>query len=446
MRVVIAGTGSGVGKTTIATGIMKALSRDNNVQGFKCGPDYIDPSYHTLATGNISRNLDSFFMSDEQIRESFLNATYNKDMSIIEGVRGLYEGLDPIGDVGSTASIAKALDAPIILIVNTKSLTKSAAAIILGFKSLDPLLKIEGVILNKVKNKRHYLKAKTAVETLTDTEVIGGIPRDESLFVKERHLGLVPAVEKENSLDYINKWEEMVLNYIDLDKLKDIMKDSNKIAGEKKAIYNVANKNKVKIAVAYDRVFNFYYRENIESLEANSAKIEYFSPVDDEELPDADAVYIGGGHPEFYKEDLSKNKTMMDSILKFHNENRPIYAECGGLLYLMASLNDYKMVNIFNHDSIMTDKVQGLNYIISEVKEDNIISKKGEVFNGHEFHYSKVLVKNNPKFAFDILRGKGASDNKDGFMSGNTLASYVHTHVAALPNFAVNLIESSKDV
>lgn len=443
MRVLIAGTGSGVGKTTIATGIMKALSRENNVQGFKAGPDYIDPTYHTLATGNDARNLDSFFMSPGQIRDSFLKASENK-LSVIEGVRGLYEGIDPIGDIGSTASIAKALDAPVILIVNAKSLTKSTAAIVLGFKTLDPSVNIAGVILNKVKNKRHYLKAKESVEKLAKVEVIGGIPRNDSIFVKERHLGLVPAVEEKNSLEYIERWEKLVWDYIDVDKIKEIMSQANKITKKREPIWEVKNKQKVKIAIARDEVFNFYYKENIESLEANKAKIQYFSPLNDEELPDADAVYIGGGHPEYFSKELSKNKTMLKSIFEFHHDNHPLYAECGGLLYLMTSLNDIKMTNVFPYSSEMTEHVQGLSYVISEVKKDNIISKKGEKFHGHEFHYSKVNLNSNPDFAFDILRGTGIKNNLDGLIDGNTLASYVHTHVAALPDFPVNFIESTK--
>ncbi len=188
MRVILAGTGSAVGKTTIATGIMKALSEKFNVQPFKVGPDYIDPSYHTLATGNTSRNLDSFFMKEGQVRDSFLKGMEGKDIAVIEGVRGLYEGIDSINDIGSTASVAKSLKAPVILIINSRSLVKSAAALVLGFKSLDPEINIAGVILNKVKNKAHYEKTKRSIEEITKTEVIGGIIRDDAISIEQRHL------------------------------------------------------------------------------------------------------------------------------------------------------------------------------------------------------------------------------------------------------------------
>ena len=217
MKLVLAGTGSAVGKTTISTGIMKALS-DENVQPFKVGPDFIDPSYHTIATGNISRNLDSFFMNDFQIVNSFERALKKSksNIGIIEGVRGLYEGISPIGDTGNTASVAKALDAPVVLLMDSRSLVKSAAAVVLGFKALDPQIRIEGVILNKVKGPRHFKKAKESVEKLADVPVIGGIPRDDKITVEERHLGLVPALEKDRITKNINLWGEIAQEHIDL--------------------------------------------------------------------------------------------------------------------------------------------------------------------------------------------------------------------------------------
>ena len=411
MRIILAGTGSAVGKTTIATGIMKALSEKYDVQPFKAGPDYIDPSYHTLATGNTSRNLDSFFMKEGQIRDSYLKGMNGKDIAVIEGVRGLYEGIDSINDIGSTASIAKALKAPVILIINSRSLVKSAAALVLGFKALDPEINIAGVILNKVKNQAHYEKTKRSIEEITKTEVIGGIVRDDTISIEQRHLGLVPARERETSIKFIDIWSKTIKESIDLDRLVEIAKSAPKITSETIPIWNKLNKQPVKIGVAYDEVFNFYYKENIEALEANNAKIEYFSPLNDEGLPDVDGLYIGGGYPELFSKELSDNSQMLKDIKQFHNESRPIFAT------------------------------------IAEVQEDNIISKKGETFHGHEFHYSKVIVNElkNP-LAFKITRGKGSYELQDGFMEKNTLASYVHTHVAAMPDFAGNLCISSREL
>ena len=446
MRVVLAGTGSAVGKTTISTGIMKALSQEQKVQPFKVGPDYIDPTYHTLATGNVSRNLDSFFMKEGQIREAFergLNIS-NSKMGVIEGVRGLYEGISPTGDVGNTASIAKALNAPVILILNSRSLVKSAAAITIGFKTLDPSIKIEGVILNLVKNRKHYLKTKEAVEKLADTPVIGGIPRDDAISVEQRHLGLVPAVERENIKRNIEDWGRVMEENIDLDALITIMKGAGSLPEGREPLFQEEGTRKVKMGIARDEVFTFYYQDNLDALEANQAELVFFSPLHDEELPDVDGIYIGGGYPEVFAPELEANQSMRNSVKKFHQEERPIYAECGGLMYLTRSINQHSMCNVFGYNSHMTKKPQALSYVIARASRDNIIIPEGETFHGHEFHYSKLeLEGTQPEFAFDILRGRGVVDSRDGLMSKNTLASYVHTHVAACPTFASRLVKAA---
>ncbi|MBM4241410.1 MAG: Ni-sirohydrochlorin a,c-diamide synthase [Euryarchaeota archaeon] len=447
MRLVLAGTGSAVGKTTISTGIMKALSDEYTVQPFKVGPDYIDPSYHTLATGNTSRNLDSFFMSEGQIRNSFERGLNISDLGIIEGVRGLYEGISPIDDVGNTASIAKALDAPVILILNARSLVKSAAAVVIGFKTLDPSIKIEGVILNYVKNKKHYLKAKEAVEKLAKTDVIGGIPRDDAIKVEQRHLGLVPAVERENIINFIEKWGNIIKENIDLDALLAIMRESGRLPEGRADLWYEGTHNKVKIGVAMDEIFTFYYMENIEALKANNADVVLFSPFHDEKVPDVDALIFGGGYPEIFARELESNKSMRESVKKFHNDGYPIYAECGGLMYLTDSINERKMCGIFNYPSWMTKKPQALSYVIAKARYDNIISKKGDIFRGHEFHYSKVGINGpEPCFAFDILRGRGIMNSLDGLMKENTVASYIHTHIAAFPKLASNFIEATENI
>lgn len=435
-----------MGKTTISTGIMKALSEEQKVQPFKVGPDYIDPTYHTLATNNISRNLDSFFMSNGQIREAFergLNIS-NSKMGVIEGVRGLYEGISPVEDVGNTASIAKALNAPVILILNARSLVKSAAAIVIGFKTLDPTIRIEGVILNLVKGRKHYLKAKEAVEKLADTPVIGGIPRDEAITVEQRHLGLVPAVERENIKRNIRDWGKLMVENVDLDALISIMKGAGKLPEGREPLFQQKNRKKVKIGIARDEVFTFYYQDNLEAMEANNAEMVYFSPLHDQEVPDVDGIYIGGGYPEIFARELEANQNMRKSMHKFYQDERPIYAECGGLMYLSRSINQHQMCDVFGYNSHMTKKPQALSYVIAKATHDNIIIPAGETFHGHEFHYSRLELEGaNPKFAFEILRGRGVSGSMDGLMSKNTLASYVHTHVAACPSFASKLVKSA---
>ena len=496
MKLVLAGTGSAVGKTTISTGIMKAL-RDENVQPFKVGPDFIDPSYHTIATGNVSRNLDSFFMNEFQIINSFERGLKksNSNMGIIEGVRGLYEGISPISDIGNTASIAKAIDAPVVLLMDSRSLVKSAAAVVLGFKALDPDIRIEGVILNEVKGKRHYLKAKESVEKLANVPVVGGIPRNEEIAVEERHLGLVPALEKEKINRNIDLWGKIAEEYIDLDMLKDIMKTSSKSTvrdNKNKAIesmednennasnhsridlsiheddfnrehneaialevtngskpgelWKTGNKTPLKIGVALDEIFTFYYKETLESLEDNGAKIVPFSPYKDEEIPDVDALYIGGGYPEVFKKDLSENESMLKSIRKFHNEDRPIYGECGGLIYLSDSIDGLGMVNAIPYSSEMTSRVQGLNYVVAQSNQDNLISDKGDVFRAHEFHYTKLNIDSTEDLVFDVLRGRGVLNNMDGVSVRNTLANYIHIHACSHPNFGYNFTRNISEL
>ena len=447
-RVVLTGTGSGVGKTTIATGIMKALSDEHKIQPFKVGPDYIDPSYHNCATGVSSRNLDSFFMSDGQIRQSFKNrmTSSHADYGIIEGVRGLYEGISPTNDIGSTSSIAKALNSPVILIINSRSLVRSAAAMTLGFKALDSRIDIEGVILNNVKSQKHYLKTKEAVEKLANTRVLGGIERDNSISMEQRHLGLIPAVEQERISGLVEKWGELIRENIDLDALMEIMDNSNPIINEYEPIWSPnKTKHKTRIAVPFDEAFNFYYKENLEALEYNNAKIEYFSPIHDEQLPSVDALYIGGGYPEIFKKELSKNTTMLESIKEFSQDNHPIYAECGGLMYLCKTIDSLPMVDVFPYHSMLTKRVQGLSYTIAHVQRDNPILKKNTTYHGHEFHYSTVEYtgSNSNDFAFSMRRGVGITGKYDGLLKNNTLASYIHTHTACLPDFGYNFTQSA---
>ena len=447
-RVVLTGTGSGVGKTTIATGIMKALSDEHKIQPFKVGPDYIDPSYHNCATGVSSRNLDSFFMSDGQIRQSFKNGmtSSHADYGIIEGVRGLYEGISPTNDIGSTSSIAKALNSPVILIINSRSLVRSAAAMTLGFKALDSRIDIEGVILNNVKSQKHYLKTKEAVEKLANTRVLGGIERNNSISMEQRHLGLIPAVEQERISGLVEKWGELIRENIDLDALMEIMDNSNPIINEYEPIWSPnKTKHKTRMAVPFDEAFNFYYKENLEALEYNNAKIEYFSPIHDEQLPSVDALYICGGYPEIFKKELSKNTTMLESIKEFSQDNHPIYAECGGLMYLCKTIDSLPMVDVFPYHSMLTKRVQGLSYTIAHVQRDNPILKKNTTYHGHEFHYSKVEYtgSNSNDFAFSMRRGVGITGKYDGLLKNNTLASYIHTHTACLPDFGYNFTQSA---
>jgi len=448
-RVVLAGTSSMVGKTTIATGIMRALSKKYNVQPYKVGPDYIDPTYHTVATGNHSKNLDSFFMEDHQIRELFKRNSKNKDISIIEGVRGLYEGISPYNNVGSTASISKSLETPVILIMDCRSLTRSAAAIIKGFKSFDDEVKIKGVIFNKIRGESHYKKLKEAVSYyIPDIEIIGAIPRDKNIEVSQRHLGLIPTPENMESMEkQIDLWGSTVEEYLDLEIIMNI---SNSIEFEDREdcynnkdskeniLWNI-DKNRCTLGIAYDEAFNFYYWDNLDALEENGAKIKFFSPLRDDTIPNCDVLYFGGGYPEVFAEKLSSNISMIDSIRNFDGK---IYGECGGLMYLSKSINNIEMVGLLNCKSIMTENVQGLSYVLGTFKENCPIGKKGHTFKAHEFHYSKLIDIEERIFAYHINRGKGIINGMDGILShkGRVLGGYAHQHCVGNPYFASNLL------
>ncbi|WP_423793025.1 Ni-sirohydrochlorin a,c-diamide synthase [Methanocaldococcus indicus] len=432
-RVLISGVSSEVGKTVITTGIMKALSKKYNVQGYKVGPDYIDPSYHKIATNNPSINLDSFFMSEEQIKTVFQRYSKNKYISIIEGVRGLYEGISPIDSVGSSESIAKALSCPVILIVNAKSITRSAIATIKGFISFGNV-NIKGVIFNFVRGEKHIKKLKEAMNYyLPDIEIIGFIPRDENFKVEGRHLGLVPTDEK-NRKEEIDRWGKLIEKYLDLDKIVEIADEDYEEIDEV-PLWEI-NENKKKVAVAYDKAFNFYYHINFDALKENKAKIKFFSPLEDKEV-DADIIYIGGGYPEIFKEELSKNKDMINFLKEFDGL---IYAECGGLMYLTKKIDNTEMVGLLNCSSTMTKNVQGLSYVKAKILKDCCLGKKGKIIKGHEFHYSKLINIKENNFSLKILRGRGIVNQYDGIFKGNVLAGYMHQHCVANPYFASSLL------
>ncbi len=442
--VIIAGTSSMVGKTTIATGIMYSLSKKYSVQPYKVGPDYIDPTYHKIATNNKGRNLDSFFMTKEQVIKLFKKNSKNKDISIIEGVRGLYEGISPYNDIGSTSSIAKYLNCPVILIIDGRSLTRSAAAIIKGFKLFDNGVNIRGVIFNKVRGERHYKKLRDAVNYYIDNiEIIGAIYRNEELEVSQRHLGLVPTVENINTLkEKIKLWGNIVEEQLDLDKIVEISKEMDIDEDSYKDIYlwNI-DKNKSTVGVPYDQAFNFYYWDNIDALMDNGGKIKYFSPLNDDTIPNCDILYIGGGYPEIFAEKLSNNSSMLDSIRNFDGT---IYGECGGLMYLTKSINGYEMTGLLNCHSIMTDKVQGLNYVVGRFLKDCPIGYKNSIFYSHEFHYSKLIKISESNFAYKINRGRGIINNLDGIFKDNILGGYAHQHSVGNPYFPSSLINWNK--
>lgn len=445
-RLVIAGAGSGVGKTTVTTGIIARLSKKYNVQAFKVGPDFIDPMFHTIASGRPSRNLDSFFMDRESIGNLFGWSTQDADIAVIEGVRGLYDGLTATGDIGSTAEIAKLLDASVVLVVNARSLAKSAAALVLGFKMLDPAVRIEGVILNQVSGERHRQKAVEAVESLTGIKVVGVIERDSGRLA-ERHLGLITPGDTDPQ-KAISDVEDLVKD-VELEPLLEISEKGEELDHATTMPFPVGERSGIRIGVPRDQAFSFYYEENLESLVAAGAELVEFNPLRGDALPEAEGYYLGGGYPEMHLESLASNRDFLEGLNTASFDNKTIIGECGGMMALCRSISNGtvngKMAGVFDYDAILMDHRQGLSYVISEGTEENFLFP-GQVIRGHEFHYSKLVPTPTGPFAFDVIRGTGIDGEHDGMVRRRTIGTYMHQHALANRDWGMKIVDSCSNV
>ena len=450
-RIMIAGTNSGVGKTTVTLGIMSALVQKGiKVQGFKAGPDYIDPSHHTFVTGNASRNLDTWVMGNSACRELFERSAANADISVIEGVMGLYDGSIDSSGHGSSAHLAKILQTPVILVINAKGLAQSAGAIVMGFKEFDKDIKLSGVIVNNVASYSHYDCIKKSIEDNCSVAVLGYLKKDIEVNIPERHLGLIPSEEDRINSSLYEKLGQMVLETIDIDRLLDIAGSADVFPDYDKLIFHANNDTlNVTLAIAKDNAFCFYYQDDIDLFETMGAKIKYFSPLNDRYLPDdIDGIFMGGGFPELYADKLMKNESMRNSILEAHKQGIVIYGECGGMMYLLEKLIDcegrsFKMSGILSGASRMENKRQGLGYVIADAICDNVICKRGDTFRAHEFHWSKLQdVPDDTTFAYNARKSNGKKSGFDGICKHNVLASYTHVHFSSNPELARNILST----
>ncbi len=425
--IVISGTGSGVGKTSIATGLMSRLSRARKVQAFKAGPDFIDPMYHTAATGRRSRNLDSFLMDDDTIRNLVGCASKDADICVIEGVRGLFEGFRGDDDIGSTAHLAKLLGFPVVLIVDARSLTRSAAAIVNGFRSFDPDVNIAGVILNNVSGPQHTDKLAIAMDRYCPgVELLGMIRRSPDSVLEQRYLGLrTLGTFEEGEITPLQALTEPV----DLDMLEGIAEACpSELPDTSPYVRRDAG---LRAAVPMDESYCFHYAENIECMEASGFSVETFRPTDGDPIPDADLYYLGGGYPELHADRLSENRDFIEGLRNASSEGKVVIGECGGLMTMCRRIIDkdgvsHEMSGIFSADSRMTGVRHGPTYVMADANPDNPVFR-GSI-RGHEYHYSDVFPDEGQKFGFDIRRGTGISDGMDGLVSGNSIGSYMHQH------------------
>lgn len=426
-RITIAGATSGVGKTTITCAIIYALQKKGfSVQPFKVGPDYIDPSYLSSISKNETSNLDVWLMGKNKLLESFVSHS-KSDISVIEGVMGYYDGFSGDSNYASTQHVASLTKSPVILILDASKTARSIAATALGFQKFHRNSRISGIILNKIGSQKHENLCRQALE-ITKLPIVGIIYKNSELNFESRHLGLIPASEK--NLKYkIEKISKIISNSLDIEKILEIMKNPTPI--DKKYTITI-KKSKITIAIALDSSFNFYYRDNLQALQREGANLKFFSPVNDKIIPISDGIYIGGGFPEILSDSLEKNQLMKKTIKKLSEDNTPIYAECGGLMYLTKSIDygnkKYKMVGLFDAETKMTHKMK-LNYTKGKIISKNIISDKKHDLRGHEFHYSELdSVSSDSKFAYELDVGEGIKNHKDGMIQHNTLASYGHLY------------------
>ncbi len=429
---VVAGTHSGCGKTTVASGIMGALTaRNMTVQPFKVGPDFIDPSHHTRICHRYSRNLDPFMMGDEGVIDTFTRASEGADIAVVEGVMGMYDGVD--GSVfASTAHVARLLRAPVVLVVDAHGMSRSVHALIKGFSSFDPAISIAGVIFNKLGSERH----RRMIETALVASSFGWIPKRDEITVRSRHLGLHMAHESESMTDAGTVIEE----YCDLDALISIAGPATGIRMPPSP--RVVPSVRATIGVAMDPAFCFYYQDNFDRLRTSGAKLVFFSPLTDQ-LPEVDAVYLGGGYPELHLPEL-ESSPCTPALKTAVDRGMPVYAECGGLIYLTREIvaeKTYRMCGVFAAQSVMTAKIQALGYVRGgSIGTGSYLAPVGDI-SGHEFHYSRVTPDHDARYVFRLSRGKGINDGYDGLFTQNAIGMYTHVYLSK--KFAVLFVDAA---
>ncbi|MGB5156939.1 cobyrinate a,c-diamide synthase [Desulfobacterium sp. N47] len=457
-RIVISAIRGGAGKTIVSTGIISALNvAGKQIFPFKKGPDYIDAGWLALAAGRPCYNLDIFLTPVEQVLNSFYSHSVNSDLSVIEGNRGLYDGIDVEGTT-STAALAKLLKAPVILCMDCTKSTRTIAAIVLGCLHFDHDIDIKGVILNRVAGSRHENILRKSIEHHTGICVLGSIPKLGKQNFPERHMGLVPTQEHKWAADSVTAAAQMAKKYINLEMLVQIgsnapdlpqINATDKITEKTNDELTISSKDKPRIGIIKDSAFQFYYHENIEALISAGAQLVYISPLSDKKIPDIDGLYIGGGFPETHAKELAENISFKENLKSLALEGLPIYAECGGLMYLGEELvfdgQTYAMAGVLPVVFGFSKRPQAHGYTVSEVKEKNPYYEIGTKIHGHEFHYSSVLKWDGDEkdLAFCLERGSGLIKNKDGIIFKNVLATYTHIHALGTPAWAKAMIRNA---
>jgi len=446
-RLVVAGVASGVGKTTITVALARALrARGLRVALFKCGPDYLDPTYHARAVGAPSQNLDGWMMGRDAVLATFAHASRDADVAVVEGVMGLFDGASPTADDGSTAQIAKWLDAPVALVADAGGMARSIAALVRGFASFDADLRLAAVIANRVGSWGHLDLLRAALKA---PPILGGLPKDVDHAFAERHLGLRTADDATLPHALLDHWADQASTWMSIGALVDVARSAPAIAvpDDAVALERVAP---CRIGVARDAAFHFYYADNLRRLEALGAELVPFSPMADRALPDVDGLYLGGGYPELFAAQLAANAPMREAVRAFAEGGAPVYAECGGLMYLTRAIvtSDgarHAMVGLVPAEARMCGGLQALGYVEVETQARTVLGAAGTRFRGHQFRYSELSPAPDPastQHVYSVRKRRGGETVPEGYRVRNVIASYVHAHWASNPNVPAELVRA----
>ncbi len=456
-RLLIAGTHSGVGKTTVTLGLLQAFLRQGKtVQPFKVGPDYIDPGYHSSLSDRPCRNLDGWLIPREELTQLFQRACLGANLALIEGVMGLYDGIGATGEEGSTAQLAKILGCPVLLVLDASALSRSAAAIVRGMVEFDRQVRIVGCFLNRVGGPSHYRLVKEGIERFAKIPVVGYLPKDDRLRLPERHLGLVPSTEERGWQKILGPLAARFREGVDLKAIERGARHQNRETFIKKTQNSawhqsqICTRYRVPIAVAMDEAFHFYYPENLDLLGELGAEVVPFSPLKDRSLPaGVAALYLGGGFPEEYAAELSRNQNLFAQMRQWVKRGIPTYAECGGLMVLTQAIVNGKgkrfpMIGLLPGSVRMTDRLQNFGYKQVRAIRPTVLARKGEMARGHEFHHSVWEVSRKVLGAYEVASPNGGNSRREGYFQRNLLASYIHLHFLSRPRWAQRFVTAAR--
>jgi cobyrinic acid a,c-diamide synthase len=450
-RIVVAATGSGVGKTTATVALIGAMrARGLKVAAFKCGPDYLDPTYHERAASVRSHNLDGWMMNRDAVVATFARASADADIAVIEGMMGLFDSATPTGEEGSTAQLAKWLDAPVILVTDASGIARTIAAVAAGFARFDPAVRLAGMICNRVGGRGHLDLLRAAKP---EVPIVGGFPASAELAFPERHLGLLMADESNVPQRLIDGWSRLAAEWLNLDAIVEIARSAPALEIDRASSLtkiDSSSRPRCRIGVAYDEAFHFYYEDNLNRLRSLGAEIINFSPIRDRELPDVDGLYFGGGYPEAFARELSSNDLMLAAIRRFAATGGLIYAECGGLMYLTDAIRTldgarWPMAAIIPGVAVMSERLQAIGYVEVETLADSILGPAQTRFRGHQFRHSTLEgVDGGDQIdrIYNVAPRWGGAPFAEGYRVGNVLASYVHAHWASNPAAAAALVDA----